>query len=93
MSEKFIQALEEHHHFPEMVCIKVIGANRADFVTEVLNAIKAGLHVQFEPRYTIRETPHQRHLSISVEVIAGSAESLADAYQRISAVEGVVMVL
>lgn len=91
--ESFVRALEENHHFPEMVRIKVIGATRPDFLSDVLVVIRESLQVQFEPRHTIKETPNQRHTSITIEVIAGTALQLAGAYERLSKVQGVVMVL
>lgn len=91
--ESFIRALEEHHKFPEMVRIKVIGANRPDFVSDVLLVIRKALQVQFEPRHSIKETSNQKHASITIEVIAGTAEQLAAAYRELSQVQGVVMVL
>ncbi len=91
--ESFIRTLEENHKFPELVQIKVIGANRPEFVTEVLLVIRETLNVHFEPRHSIKETSNQKHASITIEVIAGSAELLAGAYRRLSQIQGVVMVL
>jgi len=91
--ESFVRALEEHHNFPEMVMIKVIGKNSPEFVAEVLLAIRESMQVQFEPRHTVKETANHKHASITIEVIAGTAESLAGAYRRLSQIQGVVMVL
>lgn len=91
--ENFIRLLNENHSFPEMMTFKAIGTNSPEFVAAVLLVVRDCLRVHFEPRHTLRVTPNQRHVSITIEVTAGSAELVALTYERLAKVEGAVMVL
>ncbi len=90
---QFAQTLDEHHHFPEMVTMKAIGPNTPDFVAAVIKAIQVGLHLKFDPRTKTRVTPNQKHVSVTVEAIAGTANDLAETYEQLCKVEGAIMVL
>jgi putative lipoic acid-binding regulatory protein len=90
---QFAKTLDEHHHFPEMVMLKVIGPNTPEFVAAITLVIQAGLHLKFEPRKTLRVTPNKKHVAVTFEAIAGTAVDLAETYEKLCKVEGAVMVL
>ena len=91
--ENFIRLLNDNHSFPEMMTFKVIGTNSPEFVAAVLLVVREVLRVHFEPRHTLRVTPNQRHVAITIQVTAGSAELLALTYERLAKVEGTKIVL
>ncbi len=91
--ENFIRLLNENHWFPEMMVIKAIGTNSPEFVAAVLLVVREVLSVDFEPQHTLRVTSNQRHVAITIEVTAESAELMALTYERLCKIEGVKMVL
>ena len=76
-----------------MMVIKAIGTNGPEFVASVLLVVREVLRVHFEPRHTLRVTPNQQHIAITIEVTAGSAELLALTYERLGKLDGIKMVL
>lgn len=85
----FIEKLEAAHAFPGPYLFKIIGENQDGFIQTIEKALK-----DFE----IQETTHrlskeQKHISVSITVIAPSADSVLDAYEALGNLKEVKYVL
>ncbi len=87
--EKLIENLKSAHAFPGPYTFKIIGANTPDFLEAVTNALN-----NFEiEESTQRLSKNANHVSLSIRVVASTPESILDAYEVLSGLDGVKYVL
>ena len=81
----FIEKLKAAHAFPGPYLFKIIGENQADFISTIETALK-----DFEiQQSTHRLSKEQKHISVSITVIAPSPESILEAYDTLGNLEQV----
>ena len=89
--ENSLELLNATHQFPCAFMIKIIGVSRDDFVMQVVEAIQLEVGPDRSIPHTIRHTPAGRHTSVTLEPEVDSAEQVLAIYERIRAIEGVVL--
>ena len=88
-----IELLEATNTFPGPFMLKVIGRNEDQFVDRVLVAVREALDLSLDPTHSVRETAGGRHVAVTLEPWFENAETVLHAYQRLRALEGVVLLL
>ena len=88
-----IDLLNATHAFPCAFVLKVIGVSADDFMGRILAAIREDGRVEDDIPCSTRATPNGKHIAITLEPTLHSAEHVLDIYERIRAVEGVVMTM
>ena len=88
-----IEVLEAHHDFPCEYTIKAIGSADDDFIGRVVVAVQTGIDSDTPPDYTLKETSGGKHVSLTFEWCAASAEQVIEVYKEINVVDGLIMVL
>ncbi len=92
--EQSIELLNATHDFPCPYMFKVIGLSDDGFVDRVVAAVREALeHYEETPPHTTRQTPHGKHVSVTLEPTLLSAEQVLLVYQRIGTVSGIVMTM
>ena len=79
----FIERLEEEHEFPGPYTTKIIGRNRTGFRADIETTIMAAL--QFSQSFELSErlSKNERHVSLTVQFEAQSAEQVLQVYGEI----------
>ncbi len=91
--EQSIELLNQTHTFPCPVMIKVIGIQTDDFISRVVQAVRAELNLRFDPPIRTREAKGGKHIAVTLEPRFLKAEEVLDVYARIRTLDGVVMIL
>ena len=71
----------------------MIGANNPAFVARVVAVTRKSLELQADPVYSERTTASGRHVSVTLELVPASAESVAELYGQLQSVEGLAMLI
>lgn len=85
--------LEHRHPFPCTFTFKVIGSAENNFAARVVAAVRDELQLEMDPPFSIRQTEHGRHLSVTLEPQCESARQVLAIYSRLSEMDGLVMLL
>ena len=88
-----LDVLKQVHRFPGPYMFKVIGANNADFVAQVVQIAVWVLGPHSAPDVSIRHSEHGRHQSITLKVQAPDAEGVLDIYKGLGGLSGVRFLL
>lgn len=88
-----LELLKANHLFPGPYTFKAIGRNEALFVARTVAALRDALGYAEDPPYSTREAQGGRHVAVTLEVFIEKAEQVLDAYQKLSAVKGLVLLL
>ena len=88
-----MEKLEETHEFPGPYTLKVIGANDPAFVARVIAVVRRSLTMESDPVYSERQSGSGRHVSVTLELVPPSAESVATLYGQLQVVEGLAMLI
>ncbi len=91
--EQAIELLNATHDFPCAYVLKVIGVAADDFVVRVVLAVREEIAGSVDPPYRLRCTPAGKHVSITFEPTLESAEQVLGIYDRMRAVNGVVLTM
>ena len=91
--EQTIRLLEATHEFPCPFLIKVIGRTENDFVNRVVAALRAAQQLDEDPPFRTRETPHGRHICVTLEPTVTSAEEALAIYRWLRQVDGIVTLM
>ena len=87
--ETVLERLRDVHDFPGPYLFKVIGPNHAEFVTRVVQSVINACAPGTDPTVDTRESAQGNHLSVTVTVIATSAEHVLDIYDVLRALRDV----
>ena len=87
------ELLNDTHEFTRSMVIKVIGVNHPTFVARVVAAVRVELRLEIDPPYKTRETPHGRHVAVTLEPLLQDAEEVLAVYDVLRAIDGVVMLM
>ncbi|WP_237227144.1 YbeD family protein [Rubinisphaera sp. JC750] len=87
------ELLDATHQFPCTYTFKVIGESNEKFVQNIVAAVRAGLGLEFDPPYRSRETRGGRHVALTFEPVAETAEQVLAVYQNIQQTDGVILLL
>lgn len=87
-----IELLESTHAFPCGYMFKVIGENDAMLAARVMDAIRQEIPEEHEPAVNVRRTASGRHMCVTIEPRVADASQVIAIYQRIYALDGLVMV-
>ena len=86
-----IQLLEATHQFPGRYMFKVIGRSENGFVARVVAAVREELAEPADPPFSVRETAHGRHVSVTLTPTVQTAQQVLDVYRRVQKMAGLVM--
>ena len=86
-----VEVLENTHTFPGPYQFKVIGKADHGFVARVIALVRTELLIDIDPPYRVREAVGGRHLSVTLDPVVQSAQQVLAIYQRLCALEGVVV--
>ena len=87
------ELLESTHSFPGNYQIKVIGSVDHDFESRVVEAIRGEVGDHCDLQRTLRKTPDEKHLSLTIDVHVQSAAQVIAIYDRIRGLEGLRFLL
>jgi putative lipoic acid-binding regulatory protein len=85
--------LESAHSFPGRYKIKAIGRASEDFEPRLMSAVRACLGPEADLEHSARTTPGGRHVAITLEITAQSAEQVRELYAEIHKVEGLTLLI
>ena len=86
-----LELLEVTHEFPGPFVFKAIGLNRDGFVELIVAGIRDVLAMETDPPYELKQTSGGRHVSVTITPTVESAIQVLAIYERIRAVDGLVM--
>ena len=86
------ELLEATHAFPCSYMFKGIGDNDMHLVARVRDAIRQEVADEYEPAVSIRRSSSGRHLCVTIEPRVTDAAQVLAIYERIYAIDGLVMV-
>jgi putative lipoic acid-binding regulatory protein len=99
------EALEATHAFPGTYLFKAVGPNAPAFRdaveraivegTDAAEAVRAedGSSLRAAHRVSVRESSSGAHVAVSVEALFPDAGSVQEAYRRLAAVPGILLIL
>ena len=87
------ELLDSTHSFPGNYQIKVIGSVDNDFESRVVEAIQGEVGNLCDLERTLRKTPDEKHLSLTIDVYVRSAAQVIAIYDRIRGLEGLKFLL
>lgn len=87
------ELLELRHAFPCTYTFKVIGFADANFTARVIACVRDELQLEQDPPYTLRSSPHGRHIAVTLEPHCQSSRQVLAIYGRLSGMDGLVMLL
>lgn len=90
--QESIDLLNATHDFPCAFTFKIIGKHHQEFVQEVIDVV-SHFDINEDLEHSTRETPGGRHVSITLELTIGDANQVLVTYDRLKALDGVVMLL
>jgi putative lipoic acid-binding regulatory protein len=82
------ELLEATHLFPGPYTIKAIGTTGEDFVDRIVAAARSGLVRAEDVQFSVRTTPHGRHVAVSLELQVRTAQEVLDVYAALQVVQG-----
>ncbi|MDG2381046.1 MAG: DUF493 domain-containing protein [Pirellulaceae bacterium] len=91
--EESLTLLNNTHEFPCPFLLKIIGISENSFEARVVATVREALGMAVDPEFNMRATPNGEHVSVTLEPVIDSAETVLDVYDRLRNVEGVVMVM
>jgi uncharacterized protein len=86
-----VELLEATHEFPGPFVFKAIGANQGGFVELIVAGVRDVLVLEIDPPYELKQTAGGRHIAVTVTPRVESAAQVLAVYERIRAVDGLVM--
>ena len=87
------ELLHETHSFPCPYLFKAIGKDEADFVGQVLAAVRCVVGEQMEPPFNLRRSNNKKHVSVSIEPTVEGPEQVVAIYENLKVIDGLVMLL
>jgi putative lipoic acid-binding regulatory protein len=87
-----VELLESTHIFPGDYMFKVIGENDHGLAARVMAAVRSEVPEDHEPAMSVRRTTSGRHMCVTIEPRVTDAQQVLAIYQRIYALDGLVMV-
>ncbi len=87
-----LELLQSTHEFPGDYMFKVIGRDDDTLAARVRAAVTEELPEDYEPAMSIRRTTSGRHMCVTIEPRVSDAQQVLAIYQRIYALDGLVMV-
>lgn len=87
-----LELLESTHVFPGDYMFKVIGEDDHTLAARVMTAVRAELPADHEPAVSVRRTASGRHMCVTIEPHVTDARQVLAIYERIYALDGLVMV-
>lgn len=88
-----VELLESYHAFPCHYTFKVIGSAEGNFTARVLACVRDELRMETDPPFSLKNTEHGRHVSITIEPMCESSQQVLAIYSRLSGMDGLVMLL
>ncbi len=88
-----LELLDSSHTFPGPYQIKAIGAAADDFEGRVLDRVRAEIASPGDLAHSARSTPDGKHISITLDIQARSAEEVRAIYARLQEIEGLRFLL
>jgi putative lipoic acid-binding regulatory protein len=87
-----LELLQSTHTFPGNYMFKVIGEDDHTLAARVMAAVRREVAEDHEPALSIRRTASGRHMCVTIEPHVTDAQQVLAIYERIYALEGLVMV-
>lgn len=87
-----VELLESTHQFPGDYMFKVIGEDDHTLAARVMAAVRYELPADHEPAVSVRRTASGRHMCVTIEPHVADARQVLAIYERIYALDGLVMV-
>lgn len=87
-----LELLKATHTFPGAYTFKVIGENVNSFPERVIEAALMAAP-ESQPQHTVRETESGKHIAVTLEVRAESADRVVRIYEELVKLKGTVLVL
>ncbi len=88
-----VELLESRHAFPCQFTFKVIGSAQNNFTARVVACVRDELRMETDPPFTLKNTEHGRHVSVTLEPMCESSQQVLAIYSRLSGMDGLVMLL
>jgi len=88
-----LELLKATHSFPGAYTFKVIGEHQNSFPERVIEAALQAVGPECNPRHTVRETDSGKHIAVTLEVQAESADKVIRIYEKLVTVKGAILVL
>lgn len=88
-----LELLEATHTFPGPYTFKVIGENENSFPQRVVEAALMAAGPSCDPTHTTRETESGKHIAVTLDVQAQTAETVIRIYEELVKLSGTVLVL
>jgi putative lipoic acid-binding regulatory protein len=86
-----IDLLEAAHRFPGPYMFKAIGRSENGFVARAVAAARQGMEADFDPPFSVRETPGGRHVAVTLEPVVRTPEEVLAVYRRLMKLSGLVL--
>ena len=87
-----VELLESTHTFPGEYMFKAFGDADGRFAGRVIAAVRSEVAEDHEPAVRIRRTASGRHVCVTIEPVVSDANQVLAIYERIYALDGLVMV-
>ena len=81
------------HHFPGSYIIKAIGRSQEDFVGRVVLAARTSLERAADVHYSVRSTPHGRHVAVTLELTVLTPDEVLQVYKALRIINGLKVLL
>lgn len=88
-----IELLESTHNFPCHFVFKVIGNPKDQFAERIRQAVDSLMPANHGATFAVRPSSKGRHISVSVDVIVASAETVQRLYEQFLKLDGLEMLL
>ena len=88
-----VEMLEAGHTFPGKYMFKVIGRSSDGFLARAVAAVREEMEAEVDPPFRVRSTPGGRHMAVTLEPEAETAEQVLRVYRRLLKLSGLVMLL
>jgi uncharacterized protein len=88
-----LELLESTHKFPTRYIFKVIGSADDGFLARALAGARHSAKLSVDPEFTVRQSEHGKHLSVTLSVPAESAQQVLDVYSELSTLKGLVLLM
>lgn len=88
-----VELLESRHAFPCHFMFKVIGFAHDNFTARVVACVRDELRIETDPPFSLKNTEHGRHVSVTIEPMCESSQQVLAIYSRLSGMDGLVMLL
>ncbi len=87
-----VELLEQTHAFPGVYMFKAIGVDDHTFSGRVVATVREELNDDHEPSIRINKTASGRHVCVTIEPHVVDAQHVLAIYEKIYALDGLVMV-